>query len=135
MIVPVFGFRFRGDGCCLCGRKFCWAHHLGLSNLYLVLGNRHWCSSCIYLSCNNWFTSNSFCLRLVFIASRGISPLTTIRSCFILFWKSSAIQISPSDISSGLSVSSLLVPQFIITYLSDCGRGLLIDLYRTFRVL
>ena len=50
LIMPVFCFRFRGDGCCLYSRKFCRAHHLGLSNLYLVLGSRHWYSSCICLA-------------------------------------------------------------------------------------
>ena len=89
----------------------------------------------MHLSRNNWFTSNSFCCRLVFVASRGIIPFTIIWRCFNRFWKSSAIQISPSDISSGLSVSRLFVPQFITTYLSDCGRGILFDLHSTFWVL
>ena len=83
----------------------------------------------------SWFTSNSFFLRLVFIASRGMNPLAIIWRCFNLFWKSSKIQISPSDILSELSVSELFVPQFIITHLSDCSRGILLDLHRRFRVL
>ena len=43
--------------------------------------------------------------------------------------------MSPTDISSGLSMSRLFVPQFITTYLSDCGIGILLDLYRTSWVL
>ena len=89
----------------------------------------------MHLSRNNWFTSNSFCLRMVFIVSRGISPSITIWRCFNLFWKNSAIQISPSDILSGLYVSRLFVPQFITTYLSDCGKGILLDLHIPFWVL
>ena len=88
----------------------------------------------MYLSYNNCFTSNSFCLRLVFIASQWITPFTTLWRCFNLFWKSSAIQISPSDVLSGLSVSRLVIPQFITTYLSEFGRGIL-NLHRTFWVL
>ena len=83
----------------------------------------------------SWFTSNNFFLRLVFIAPRGINPLAIMWRCFNLFWKSSAIQISPSVILSELSVSELFVSQFIITHLSDCGRGILLDLHRRFWVL
>ena len=89
----------------------------------------------MHLPRSNWFTSNSFCLRLVFIGSRWIRPLNTVWRCFIPFWKKNAIQISPSDISSGLSVARLFVPEFITTYLSGCGRGILLDLHRTFWVL
>ena len=34
---------------CLCSSKFCWAYHLGLPSLYLVLGSRYWFSLCICL--------------------------------------------------------------------------------------
>ena len=44
------------------------------------------------------------------------------------------MQISPSDVLSGLSVSRLFISQFITTYLSEFGRGIL-NLHRTFWVL
>ena len=89
----------------------------------------------VHLSCSYWFTSNIFYLHVVFIASWRISPLTAIWRSFILFWRNSAIQISQLDISSGLSVSRLLIPQCITAYLSDCGRGIFLDLHKIFWVL
>ena len=61
-----------------------------------------------------------------------ISPLTTIRRCFIHISRNRAIQISPSNFSSVLSVYRLFVLQFVTTYLSDCGRGIFLDLHRMF---
>ena len=64
----------------------------------------------MHLSYNNCFTSNSFCLRLVFVASRGIIPLTIIWRCFNRFWKSKQRDTNKSvGYFARLSVSRLSV--------------------------
>ena len=82
----------------------------------------------MHLSCSYWFTSDSFCLRL--------SPLTTIWRCFILFFKeqrdtNESVRYILRQDCPCLGCSC----QFITTYLSVCGRGIFLDLHRTFWVL